>query len=83
MGYVGMNDPQPVALAVIAGGFVWFVRRLQAGKAVELPAVLVMVAGGLLQAQHGRDPAFGPHLAGDGESEARLAGLGVRGAGRR
>jgi len=48
MGYVGMNDPQPIALAVMAGGFVWFVRRLQAGKAVE-PAVLVMVAAGFFK----------------------------------
>ena len=43
MGYVGMNDPQLIAMTVMCGGFVWFAQRQEAGKAVE-PAVLVMVA---------------------------------------
>jgi len=48
MGYVGMNDPQLAALAIMCGGFVWAVRRQQAGRAVE-PAVLVMVAAGFFK----------------------------------
>ena len=48
MGYVGMNDPQLIAMTVMCGGFVWFAQRQEAGKAVE-PAVLVMVAAGFFK----------------------------------
>lgn len=48
MGYVGMNDPHLIAMAVMCGGYVWFMRRLQAGKAVE-PAILLMVVAGFIK----------------------------------
>ena len=82
MGYVGMNDPQPVALALMAGGFVWFVRRLQAGKAVE-PAVLVMVAAGFFKHNMAAIPLSALiWLAMDNPKRAlRAAGVGLLAAG--
>ncbi len=47
-GYVGMNDPNLLALSVMCTGFLWFVSRLQKGKATG-PAVLLMVAGGFIK----------------------------------
>jgi hypothetical protein len=46
--YVGMNEPQLLAQAIMAAGFVWFLTRMAAGRAVE-PAVLVMVAAGFFK----------------------------------
>ena len=44
-GYVGMNDPQLAALAVMTWALVWLVRRQRNGRAVE-PALLLMVLAG-------------------------------------
>ncbi len=46
--FVGMNEPQLLALALMTAGFVWFLARMQAGRAVE-PAVLAMVAAGFFK----------------------------------
>jgi hypothetical protein len=46
--YVGMNEPQLFAQAVMAIGLVWFIARQSAGRAVE-PAVLLMVAAGFIK----------------------------------
>ncbi len=47
-GYTGMNDPHLLALAVMCGGFVWFIAREKTGAAVE-PAVLLMVLAGFIK----------------------------------
>lgn len=44
-GYVGMNDPNLVALAVMTWALVWLLRRRVAGRSVE-PAILLMVVAG-------------------------------------
>src|SRR5215217_2898430 len=43
--YVGANDPQIAALAIMGAGLVWFLARDRAGKAPE-PALLLMVVAG-------------------------------------
>jgi hypothetical protein len=43
--YVGANDPQIAALAIMGAGLVWFLARDGAGKAPE-PALLLMVVVG-------------------------------------
>ncbi len=47
-GYVGMNDPHLLALAVMCSGFVWFMAREQRGRAAE-PAILLMVLAGFIK----------------------------------
>jgi hypothetical protein len=44
-GYVGMNDPNLVALAIMAWALVWLMRRLAGGRTVA-PAILLMAAAG-------------------------------------
>jgi hypothetical protein len=46
--YVGMNEPQLLGLAVMSGGFAWFLKRHAQGRAVE-PAILVMVLAGFIK----------------------------------
>jgi hypothetical protein len=46
--YVGMNEPQLLAQALMTAGFVWFLARMQTGRAVE-PAVLAMVVAGFFK----------------------------------
>jgi hypothetical protein len=46
--YVGMNEPQLLAQALMTGGFVWFLARMQKRRAVE-PAVLAMVVAGFFK----------------------------------
>jgi hypothetical protein len=46
--YVGMNEPQLPALALMSAGLAWFLARKAAGKAVE-PAVLLMVLAGFVK----------------------------------
>ena len=43
--YVGANDPQIAALAIMGAGLVWFLARDRAGQAPE-PALLLMVVAG-------------------------------------
>jgi hypothetical protein len=43
--YVGANDPQIAALAIMGAGLVWFLARDRAGQAPE-PALLLMVLAG-------------------------------------
>jgi hypothetical protein len=43
--YVGANDPQIAALAIMGAGLVWFLARDRAGTAPE-PALLLMVVAG-------------------------------------
>ena len=43
--YVGVNDPNPVALAITMWALVWFFQRLKRGRAVE-PAIMVMAVAG-------------------------------------
>jgi hypothetical protein len=47
-GYVGMNDPHLLALAIMVSGLAWFIRRRLNGRAVE-PAILVMVVAGFFK----------------------------------
>jgi hypothetical protein len=47
-GYVGMNDPHLLALAVMCGGFIWFMAREQRGQATE-PAIFLMVLAGFIK----------------------------------
>ena len=46
--YVGMNDPQLLALAIMVWGLVWFLRCCRKGRPVEA-AVLVMVVAGFFK----------------------------------
>ena len=46
--YVGMNEPQLLAHAVMNVGLVWFLARKDAGRPVE-PAVLLMVLAGFFK----------------------------------
>jgi hypothetical protein len=46
--YVGMNDPNLLALAIMAWALVWLMRRLAAGRAVE-PAILLMAVAGFFK----------------------------------
>lgn len=43
--YVGMNDPNLAALALMAWALVWLLRRQSAGRSAE-PAILLMVVAG-------------------------------------
>jgi hypothetical protein len=43
--YVGMNDPNLLALAIMAWALVWLMRRLSGGRAVD-PAILLMAVAG-------------------------------------
>jgi hypothetical protein len=84
--YVGMNEPQLLAHAVMAAGFCWFLARWQAKRAVE-PAVLVMVLAGFFKhnivvlpvvalvwlALHDRRMALRAGLVGAGTAAAGLA----------
>ena len=47
-GYIGMNDPHLIALAVMCAGFVWLIASAKSGRACE-PAVLVMVLAGFIK----------------------------------
>jgi hypothetical protein len=47
-GYVGMNDPHLLALAVMCGGFVWVIAKEQRRQAVE-PAIFVMAIAGFIK----------------------------------
>ncbi len=47
-GYVGMNDPHLLALALMCAGFTWFVARAAKERATE-PAFLVMVLAGFIK----------------------------------
>lgn len=47
-GYVGMNDPHLLGLAVMGAGFAWFVARARDGRGTE-PAILVMVLAGFIK----------------------------------
>jgi hypothetical protein len=46
--YVGMNEPQLLAVALMGVALAWFLARMDAGKAVE-PAVLLMVLAGFVK----------------------------------
>ena len=46
--YVGMNEPQLLAQAIMAAALVWFLKRHADGRAVE-PAVLLMVLAGFVK----------------------------------
>jgi hypothetical protein len=46
--YVGMNEPQLLAQAIMCAGLAWLLARQAAGKAVE-PAILVMVLAGFFK----------------------------------
>jgi hypothetical protein len=46
--YVGMNEPQLLAQAVMCVGLAWFLKRQMADRAVE-PAVLLMVVAGFIK----------------------------------
>jgi hypothetical protein len=46
--YVGMNEPQLLAHAIMNVGLVWFLARMDAGRPVE-PAVLLMVLAGFVK----------------------------------
>src|SRR5271165_2166377 len=54
-GYVGMNDPNLPALAVMAAGFLWLVARQNRGQSAE-PAILVMVLAGFIKHNIGAIP---------------------------
>ena len=43
--YAGMNDPQLLALFIMAGAFLWFVRRVSAKEDKVAPFVLMAAAG--------------------------------------
>ena len=47
-GYVGMNDPHLLGLAMMCAGFAWFVARASKGQPTE-PAVLLMVLAGFIK----------------------------------
>ncbi len=47
-GYVGMNDPHLLGLAVMCAGFTWFIARANGGRATE-PAVLLMILAGFIK----------------------------------
>ena len=47
-GYVDMNDPHLLGLAVMGTGFTWFIARSNKGEAAE-PAILVMVLAGFIK----------------------------------
>ena len=47
-GYVGMNDPHLLGLAVMCAGFTWFIARANTGRPTE-PAVLLMVLAGFIK----------------------------------
>ena len=47
-GYVGMNDPHLLGLAVMCAGFAWFIARVNKGRATE-PAILLMVLAGFIK----------------------------------
>ena len=47
-GYVGMNDPHLLGLAVMCAGFTWFMARANKGEATE-PAILVMIFAGFIK----------------------------------
>jgi hypothetical protein len=47
-GYVGMNDPHLLGLALMCTAFLWFVGRQQKGKSTE-PAVLLMILAGFVK----------------------------------
>ena len=47
-GYVGMNDPHLLGLAVMCAGFTWFIARTDKGRATE-PAILLMVLAGFIK----------------------------------
>ena len=47
-GYVGMNDPHLLGLAVMCTGFTWFIARAETGRRTE-PAVLLMVLAGFIK----------------------------------
>src|SRR5581483_9497908 len=47
-GYVGINDPHLLGLAIMTGAFAWFVARERSGRAVE-PAVWLMVLAGFIK----------------------------------
>ena len=47
-GYVGMNDPHLLGLAVMCAGFTWFIARANKGEAAE-PAVLLMILAGFIK----------------------------------
>jgi hypothetical protein len=47
-GYVGMNDPHLVGLALMCTALLWFVGRQQKGKSTE-PAVLLMTLAGFVK----------------------------------
>ena len=44
-GYVGMNDPNLLALAIMAWALVWFLRCRQRGRSVGAAILLMVVAG--------------------------------------
>lgn len=46
--YVGMNDPNLLALAAMTSGFAWFLHRRSRGLAVE-PAIVAMVVAGFIK----------------------------------
>ena len=43
--YIGANEPQIVALLIMLAGLSWFLARDNAGKSVEPPILLMVVAG--------------------------------------
>ena len=47
-GYVGMNDPHLLGLAVMCAGFTWFIARANRGKATE-PAIFLMILAGFIK----------------------------------
>jgi hypothetical protein len=47
-GYLGMNDPHLLGLAVMCAGFTWFVARANKGQPAE-PAILLMVFAGFIK----------------------------------
>jgi hypothetical protein len=47
-GYVGMNDPHLLGLALMCTAFLWFVGRQQKGKSTE-PAILLMALAGFVK----------------------------------
>ena len=44
-GYVGMNDPNLLALAIMAWALIWFIRCRQRGRSVIAAILLMVVAG--------------------------------------
>ena len=72
-GYVGMNDPHLLGLAVMCAGFTWFVARANK-RAADRTGGPLDGPGRIHQTQPYRNPGVGPHLAGLRQAARGCAG---------